>query len=246
MEFPVIDIKTIILSVLASGGGATLVAYLAIKNFGASWLESKFSQRLESFRHSNSKEIEKFKFEIDGVMRAQQRYQEKQFETIVELWQLYRTASAEIAALISPLQQYADVSSMSVEMRRQFISTLDLLPAMKEEILDSHEIQATYQKTVYRMQYGKAAKAFHAFNVYLLSRELFLGGETYNDFVKIADAMHSVLVNEDIYGRDEPSRRTRVDLEAMLKERKTYNSTLAEVRAKLVSQLRSKYGLDPS
>lgn len=236
------DVRDFVLSILAYGGGATAIAYFAFKQFSVSWLESIFSKKLEAFKHENTKEIEKFKFEIDGAMKARQRYQEKQFETIVELWQLYRSTSADVAALISPFQQYQNIEAMSEELRKQYLATFDLLPAQRDEVLRAPKIQIEFQKTVDRNRFRSAANSFSNFNAYLLAREVFLDEVVFGDFVKIADAMHAVLVARQIYNETEPEYRTKDERKWMQDELKSYDLASGGAYKRLVVELRRKYG----
>ena len=73
-------------------------------SLGRGWLEAQFSRQLEAFRHDKAKEIEHFRAEIDGELKARIRLQEKQFEAILRTWESLKTAQENLLCSISPLQ----------------------------------------------------------------------------------------------------------------------------------------------
>lgn len=64
--------------IVAYGGGAVAIAYTAFVFFGKKWLDAKFDERLASFRHEQSKEIEQLRFRINAQFNRVSKIHEKE------------------------------------------------------------------------------------------------------------------------------------------------------------------------
>ena len=62
MEFEQEILKFIGRAVTYGGGGA-VVAFLLFRFLGSKWIESKFAESLEAYKHAQAKELEAVKFQ---------------------------------------------------------------------------------------------------------------------------------------------------------------------------------------
>lgn len=193
-----IDVVSIVLGVLSAGGGGALVAFSLFKRFGDAWLQTKFNEKLEAYRHDRAKELERLRAEIDGALRARVRVQEKQFEACLEIWNALKEAQSKLLVSISPLQQYTDIRRLGEEARIEYLSTFELQKWQVSEILAATDIQVHFIETVNRMRFNSAAKAFSEFDRITRSYELFLEPKTFILIRSVADAMHSSLISKEI------------------------------------------------
>ncbi len=188
----------LILNVLLAGGGATIVSYQIFKALGSSWLENKFAEKLEAFRHEKAKEIEKLRGDIDGSLRAKVRHQDKEFLVISECWHLLNVAYGATFSSASSLQQYEDISRMSSELRREFVSKLDILDSQKNEILTDDNPREAYVRTMGLIRYNAANRATVEFNNCVFRGEIFLDDEISEDFKEIIKLLQSIVISKSL------------------------------------------------
>ena len=193
-----IDILSVLLSVIGAGGGGALVAYSLFRRFGDAWLQAKFNEKLEAYRHDRATELERLRTDIDGALQARVRLQEKQFEACLTIWNALKDAQSKLLVSISPLQQYTDIQRMSEEARTEYLSSFDLQTWQVNEIMAAENSQKLFEKTINWMRFNAAAKAFSEFDRVTRSYELFFEPETFALIRSLADAMHSSLVSKEM------------------------------------------------
>lgn len=192
------DVAKIIVAMLSAGGGGAFVAFSLFKRLGDAWLQTKFSEKLEDFRHERAKEMERLRAEIDGALQARIKFQEKQFEACLEIWNALKEAQSKLLDSISLIQQYSDIKRLSDEARIEYLSSFDLQKWQVKEILSASDIQNRFVETVSRMRFNSAAQAFSNFDKVTRMHELLLKPETFALVRSVANAMHSSLVSKEI------------------------------------------------
>ena len=70
------------LSAIAIAGGAGGVFFLLFQFVGKTWLENKFTQRLDYLRHQHDIEVARLRVEIDSMLNGTLKLQEKEFEIL--------------------------------------------------------------------------------------------------------------------------------------------------------------------
>jgi hypothetical protein len=155
-------------------------------------------QKIEAFRHEQAKELERLRAEIDGALRATLRYQEKQFDACLEVWNAIKDTQSKLLASISPLQQYSDIRRMDDEARSEYLSSFKLAKWQTDEILTAHDIQKSFKIMIDNQRYTKAVKAFSELDGITRSHELFFKPNTYKLVRSICDKIHSSLVSQDL------------------------------------------------
>ena len=121
----------IISDVLKYGGGGAIVAYLLFKYLGGKWIEDKFAQRLETYKHEQAKELQRLRIEIDSMLSGVLKIQEKEFETLPEAWLKLDEAFGKFQTLFSPIQQYPDVDRMNTAKLENFWRLLSFMKLKK-------------------------------------------------------------------------------------------------------------------
>ena len=72
--------------VVAVGGTSAAVAYAIFVFVGRKWLETKFSERLEAYKHEQNKELEEIRFRINSQFNRITKIHEKEIEVLPESW----------------------------------------------------------------------------------------------------------------------------------------------------------------
>jgi hypothetical protein len=71
--------------VFAGAGGAAVVVGL-LKLFGEKWLNTKFEERLATFKHEHQKEIEQLRLRINTLMDRTTKLHQREFDVLPEAW----------------------------------------------------------------------------------------------------------------------------------------------------------------
>ena len=193
-----IDLRDLLWSVIAVGGGGALVAFLLFRKLGESWLDSKFSERLEAFRHAKAAELERLRAEVDGSLRAKVRHQEREFLVLSDCWDLMNVAFGSTQGFVSPMQSYQDVGKMSADMRREYVSKLDVLSSQKAEILTSADPTKEFVRISSLLKNNSANNAVIDFNNYVYRNEIFLDEEITEDFKSVVKSLRSAVLNKQL------------------------------------------------
>jgi hypothetical protein len=80
------DILDFVIKFLVAGGGGAAVAVWLCKLFGEKWLNTKFEERLASFRHEHQKEIERLRLRINTLMDRTTKLHQREFDVLPEAW----------------------------------------------------------------------------------------------------------------------------------------------------------------
>ena len=113
------------------------VPWYLFRYLGKSWIESKFSERLEQFKHQQAIEIQRLRVKIDSTLSGVLKIQEKEFETLPEAWSKLDEAYGHVTALVSPLQQYPNLDGMTPARLNEFLDESELFGTQKDEIRQS-------------------------------------------------------------------------------------------------------------
>lgn len=107
------EIYKFIGKVVAIGGSSVAIAYGLFIFVGKQWLENKFSERLEAYKHSLSKELEEIRFRINSLYNRVTKIHEIEIEVLPEAWKRLQRAANQIQYLISQGRKYPNFDLMS-------------------------------------------------------------------------------------------------------------------------------------
>ncbi len=138
-----------LLEFIAYGGGAAAVAYLIFQFLGKSWIENKFSQNLEHYRHQQALEFQRLRVEIDSMLSGVLKLQDKEFETLPEAWKKLDDAYGHVSALTSPGQTYPNLDRMTSAQLEEFFLKSELYETQKDDIRKSAQKLNAYQEAIF-------------------------------------------------------------------------------------------------
>ncbi|WP_247226818.1 hypothetical protein [Yoonia sp. F2084L] len=191
-----------VLTVLASGGGGAVVAYGAFRFFAVSWIEQKFEQQLEAYRHENAKELQSLSASVDGALSKTIKSQEKEFEVLSELWRLANMSVGTLGSLVSPLQSYPNLRNMSAQKMKEVLEQYDLLPSVMQEILDASDNQKEFIEAAFWKQLNSARNALNDFRNCLYLNEVFIEQELMEEFEGISKQVVHAIVEREMSHED--------------------------------------------
>jgi CRISPR/Cas system CMR-associated protein Cmr1 (group 7 of RAMP superfamily) len=82
----------------------TGLALWLFKTFGDRWLSSKFSERLEAFKHDQQKEIEHLRFEINKLFDRTTKLHQQEFIVLPKAWSLLVTSYSAARSMTASLE----------------------------------------------------------------------------------------------------------------------------------------------
>jgi hypothetical protein len=179
-------------------GSVFLAAVAAVKWFGESWVTSKFSERLEAFKHAQQREIEQLKFQISASMDRATKLHQREFETVPEAWSTLVAAFNSIKAFTSPFQSYADVGRMTDQELEEFLDGTDLGKAQKNDILTSADRNSAYQQAVFWSRFTVVQNDYRKHRTFLLKNAIFMPAAMKAKFSAIGDLAWDALAEHRI------------------------------------------------
>ena len=233
-----VDLQSFLWSVLGVGGGAAAVAYFLFKKLGESWLDAKFSERLEAFRHEKAAELERLRAEIDGSLRAKVRHQEREFTVLSDCWDLMNVAFGATQSYISPFQQYQDIGRMSADMRREYLGRIEMLESQRNEILSSSDPTKEFVQVYKLIKNNAANNAIAEFNNCVYRNEIFIDFEIAEYFKSIIKSLRSAVMNKELSSE---LKEHKLGTEAWQEIENVIHPKILEITSKLRSRIGS-YG----
>lgn len=98
---------------LFAGGGGAAIAYALFKYTGKSWIEARFAERLETFKHQQAVELQRLRVQIESMLSGTLKLQELEFTVLPEAWNRLDEAFGRAQALTASYQEYAQVDDLN-------------------------------------------------------------------------------------------------------------------------------------
>lgn len=193
------------------GGGSAAVAYGIFTYLGKGWIDARFAERLEAFKHEQNKEIQRLKIEVESVLSGALKMQEREFTVLPEAWAKLDDAYGATKWVASPMQSYADVSRMSDVEMEEFLANTELAESEKQRIRDATDRHGefsrseVYVKLIFWHRLGMANRAITMLNQYVASNGLFLPPDLKKLFKDITPILRTAMIKMEIGTRGEES-----------------------------------------
>jgi hypothetical protein len=195
-------------SLVLSAGAGGAVAFGLFRFLGKSWVESKFAERLEAFKHQQALEIQRLRVEIESMLSGALKLQEFEFEVLPEAWRRLDEAYGRSRFVISAVQEYENVENASdLEFKEVLQKTLpELLESQRASLraAEPRDRAKQYQKLINWKHHNRARKALFELEEYIASKGLFLPPPLKDQFREISA----------IIGRSLISLRTSLEYDA--------------------------------
>jgi hypothetical protein len=177
--------------VAAIGAASSAFAYAMFRIFTTKWIETRFSERLEAFKHQQNQEIEHLRFRINTMMDWNVKLHQREFDILPETWSLLNEAFYTIEPIAIGFQQYPNLDEMSADRLEEFLEKSPLTVVQKTELKSESN----------KVQYYKAVKTMHDLNTAI---------DSYNQF-------HLLLAKNAIF-IIEPIKAAFLAMDQMLKD----------------------------
>ncbi len=182
----------LILTIIAAGGGGSAVAFVVFRYLATSWLESKFKERLEAYRHENAKELQSLRANVDGALSRTVKSQEKEFEVLTESWRLAGVAHGTTGEFVNRFKSYADVNKMTDEALVEYLDQYDFSKSEVDGILGSTDRTSEFIKQNFWLRRNVANKSIIQFQNYIFLNQVFIEEPIYKDMQYLSSELFEV------------------------------------------------------
>jgi hypothetical protein len=174
------------------------LAYLVFKFLGKTWIENKFAQRLEQFKHQQALEIQRLRVEIDSMLSGVLKIQDKEFETLPVAWNKIDEAYGRVSALAAPMQSYPDLERMTATQLEEFLGSSELLESQKADVRQSTDRVKTYQNAIFWHRLHGVKKVCADLHNYVRRCSIFFPPELKDKFAKISEHLWSSVSSVEV------------------------------------------------
>jgi hypothetical protein len=190
------EVGTWIVGFFGFGGAGAIAGYLAFQAFATKWLDSKFSERLEAYKHRQQRELEQLKFQINTLFDRATKLHQREFQVLPDAWALLLDAFRETLAFVSSLQTYPDLEKMKPAQFAAFVEACTLAAWEKEELksLTSGSKQKYYQDHIFWSQCNVASNAANEYHTFLHKNGLFIEKTVKQRFQRIDQLVREAIV----------------------------------------------------
>ena len=185
-------------NVLVYGGGPAAVAYLVFRFMGTRWIEERFAERLEAYKHAQAKELAELRLRIDSELNRTIKIQEKEFAVLPEAWTKLQDAVASVNSVVSLMQQYPDLNRMNAPQLAAFFETSRLLPVHRDELAQATDKNKYYQEKIFWYDLAEARNSYRDFHVFIKKNSIFLRPALKGQFEKIDSIMWNSLASREV------------------------------------------------
>lgn len=186
--------------VVVYGGGSAAVAFLLFQYLGKGWIDARFAERLEAFKHEQAKELQRMKVEVESVLSGALKLQDREFTVLPDAWHRLNEAYSLTGWVVSPMQQFPAVGRMADDEFEEFLKDSELLESQKTRVRDkdSRDRDKTYQSQIFWHRMGRAKKAVSELQTYVASQGLFLPPALKQQFSEMLPILWSTLTSKEV------------------------------------------------
>jgi hypothetical protein len=186
-----------------TGSLAATAAYGAFRFLGKKWLDARFAERLERFKHDQNQEIERLRYRINALMDRTTKLHQHEFEVLPEVWGKMSIAFAASTTFTSRMTSYPDLNTMSAGQYAEFLDSSDLLPWQKDELRTTGDRNAHYQEIIFWHRLDRVTSLHSDFHNYFISKGIFIQPELKEKIRTLSNIMYDAF-NERRLDQEHP------------------------------------------
>jgi hypothetical protein len=197
---PVDQLLRFLGEVVLYGGGSTAIAFLLFRYLGKGWIDARFAERLEAFKHDQAKELQRLKVEVESLLSGALKIQEREFTVLPEAWHKLNEAYSLTCWVVSPMQQYPAIGRMNQEEIEEFLSESELTETKKNRVRGAtgRERENEYQNIIFWYRLHRAKTAVGELQNYSISHGLFLPPHLKQQFSEIRPLLTNALIAMEV------------------------------------------------
>jgi hypothetical protein len=184
--------------VAAIGTTTVGLAYVVFRIFTTKWIDHRFSERLEAFKHQQTQEIEHLRFHINTMMDRNVKLHQREFDVLPETWSLLTEAFFMIEPTALGYQQYPDLDRMADDHLDEFLEQSPLTTVQKTELKAAANKIAYYRVVKTGYDLNKAVDAYNHFHATLSRNGIFIVGELKSKFTEIDRMLKEAIIERQV------------------------------------------------
>jgi hypothetical protein len=182
-------------AVLAVGGTAAALAYGLFVWLGRSWIEHKFSQQLQQFRHEQAAELERLRHEISRTYSRITKIHEREFAALPRAWELLVVAHGRAMHLAFPLKEIPDFRRLSPSQIEECVASAGLKPNAAARIRDAEDKSKAWLDAKFWADLDEALRAQRDLHNYVGLNWIFMTDELRDGFLSVDKTLKSALLD---------------------------------------------------
>ena len=183
---------------MLGGGTITALSLWLFKLFGEKWLDNKFAERLQAFKHEQQKEIEHLRFEINKLFDRTTKLHQREFEVLPEAWSLLAESYHTVKGLTAGFQSYPDIDRMSAAQMEDFLSKCQLENWQKDELRNAGDKNRYYQDAIFWYRLWDARKTSRGSAIFVLKNGIFMPPALKEKFDQVDELGWAALVEHEL------------------------------------------------
>lgn len=165
-------------------------AYATFKLLGKKWIDARFAERLEKFKHDQSQEIERLRYRINALMDRTAKLHQHEFDVLPGVWQKLTIAFSTTTGFTSRLTKYPDLDGMGEAQLAEFLASSELLSWQRDELRQGHERNRRYQEMIFWHRLQRVAELHADFHNYFISNGIFIQPELKEQIRTLSNMMY--------------------------------------------------------
>jgi len=184
---------------LAAIGTTTVgLAYLVFRIFTTKWIDHRFSERLEAFKHQQNQEIEHLRFRINTMMDRNVKLHQREFDVLPETWTLLTEAFFTIEPIAIGFQQYPDLDRMAEDHLDEFLEKSLLTAVQRAELKSAPKKVEYYRDVKAAHDLNHAVDAYNHFHRTLCKNGIFIIEELKRKFTEIDGLLKEAIIERQL------------------------------------------------
>jgi hypothetical protein len=177
---------------------AAAAAYATFQFLGKKWLDARFAERLEKFKHDQNQEIERLRYRINALMDRTTKLHQHEFEVSPEVWDKLGIAFTAAANFTSRITSYPDLDGMSETQFSEFLEGSELLGSQKAELQQASDRNDRYQKIIFWHRLQNVKNSHADFHNYLISKGIFIQPELKEKIRALSNMMYDAFREREL------------------------------------------------
>jgi len=177
---------------------AAAAAYAAFQLLGKKWLDARFAERLEKFKHDQNQEIERLRFRINALMDRTSKLHQHEFEVLPKVWEKLGVAFAAASNFTSRITSYPDLDNMGEAQYSDFLEASELFAWQQAELRQGSDRNSRYQEMIFWHRLHGVKTSHADFHNYFISTGIFIQPELKEKIRALSNMMYDAFREREL------------------------------------------------
>ena len=195
------------------------ITYKLFQHFGENWLNAKFQERLEAFKHAQQKEIEHLRLKINTLLDRTIKLHQREFEVLPEAWAKLTDAFWKTLSFTSSFQEYPDLNKMTAPHLQEFLDSCQLGKWEKEEIKTQPDKTRYYIEHILWARLVDTRTIVNDAHSYIMKNGIFLPQDLKDKFVQLSGMIWNALAERQHSEQHKTLKSMSIDKQTLLHQK---------------------------